>query len=161
MITRPLELESRLSPPPRDLDFVAWVNVAVIVLFFGLLGSRFVLAPGLPVGVGGPGVIDLPSVGVAAGDPGPVSVVVSYRRDNVILFEGGMYSLTDLRRQMAVYTAKHPGAVMLVRADRQVSMQAFLDLCDMARSVGFANVLVAAENSAAAETTADKPGRLH
>ena len=51
MITRPLDLQSRLSAPPRDLDFFAWVNVAVIALFFGLLGSRFVLAPGLPVGV--------------------------------------------------------------------------------------------------------------
>ena len=73
------------------------------------------------------------------------SVVVSYRRNNVILFEGGMYSLPALRKHMESYAKKHPGAVMLVRADRQVTMQEFLDLCDMARAVGFANVLVAAE----------------
>ena len=145
MITRPLELESRLSPPPRDLDFVAWVNVGVIVLFFGLLGSRFVLAPGLPIGVGEQDPIVLPSVGASSGDPGPAAVVVSYRRDNVILFEGGMYALPELRKHMEGYVQKHPGAVMLVRADRQVSMQAFLDLCEMARSAGFAHVLVAAE----------------
>ena len=56
-----------------------------------------------------------------------------------------MYTLTELRKHMEGYVKVHPGAVMLVRADRQVSMQAFLDLCEMARSVGFANVLVAAE----------------
>ena len=145
MITRPLELESRLSVPPRELDFVAWVNAGVIALFFGLLGSRFVLAPGLPIGVGEQGSIDLPSVGPSSEDTREASVVVSYRRDNVILFEGGMYSLPDLRKHMEGYAKKHPGAVMLVRADRQVSMQAFLDLCDMARAVGFANVLIAAE----------------
>ncbi len=146
MITRPLELESRLSPPPRDLDFVAWVNAAVIVLFFSLLGSRFVLAPGLPVGVSDQGGgLELPRGGVTPQSTGAASVVVSYRRENVILFEGGMYSLVDLRKQMADYVRKHPRAVMLVRADRQVSLQDALDLIAMARSVGFANVLLAAE----------------
>jgi biopolymer transport protein ExbD len=145
MITQPLELQSRLSPVPRDLDFFAWVNVGLIVLFFGLLGSRFVLAPGMPIGVGGDNTINLPQIGGATESAGPASVVVSYRRDNVILFEGGMYSLQELRNHMAAYAKQHPGAVMLVRADRQVSMQAFLDLCEMAREVGFANVLAAAE----------------
>lgn len=147
MITEPLELQSRLSPAPRDLDFFAWVNVGLIALFFGLLGSRFVLAPGLAVGVGGG--LDLPQIAGATAGAGPASVVVSYRRDNVILFEGGMYNLPELRQHMAEYARQHPGAVMLVRADRQVSMQAFLDLCEMAREVGFANVLAAAEQSPA------------
>ncbi len=147
MITRPLDLESRLSPPPRDLDFVGWVNVGVIVLFFSLLGSRFVLAPGMPIGVADdPSQLVLPQGEGTPESTGPASVVVSYRRDNVILFEGGMYSLPDLRKQMADYAAKHPGAVMLVKADRQVSMQAFLDLCAMAREVGFAHVVVAKES---------------
>jgi len=147
MITRPLELASRMSPPPRDLDFFAWVNIGVIALFFTLLGSRFVLAPGVSVGVGrASGDVHVPSVGPQLEIPGQTSVVVSYRRDNVILFEGGMYtSLTDLRKPMKEYAKKHPGAVLLVRADAQSSVQAFIDLCDMAGAVGFASVQVAAE----------------
>ena len=160
MITRPLELESRLSPPPRDLDFVAWVNAAVIVFFFTLLGSRFVLAPGLPIGVSDQTGLVLPQGGVTAESTGAASVVVSYRRENVILFEGGMYSLADLRKQMADYARKHPGAVMLVRADRQVSLQDALDLIEMAKAVGFANVLLAAEPSTSAGAAADKPAGL-
>lgn len=149
MITQPLDLQSRLSPPPRDLDFFAWVNVGVIALFFGLLGSRFVLAPGLPVGVAGDSELVLPEVAGATATAGPASVVVSYRRDNVILFEGGKYTLAELRTHMVAYAKQHPGAVMLVRADRQVSMQAFLDLCEMARQAGFAHVLAAAEQPVA------------
>jgi len=145
MITQPLELQSRLSPAPRDLDFFAWVNVGLIALFFGLLGSRFVLAPGLPIGIEGGNTLELPQIGGANAGAGPASVVVSYRRDNVILFEGGMYNLVELRTHMAAYAKKHPGAVMLVRADRQVSVQAFLDLCVMARQVGFVHVQIAAE----------------
>lgn len=148
MITGPLDLQSRLSPPPRDLDFFAWVNVGLIALFFGLLGSRFILAPGLPIGVGGDVALDLPLMAGATAEAGPASVVVSYRRDNVILFEGGKYTLMELRKPMVDYAKKHPGAVLLVRADRQVSMQAFLDLCEMARQAGFANVLAAAEQPA-------------
>ncbi len=145
MITQPLDLQSRLSPPPRDLDFFAWVNVGLIVLFFGLLGSRFVLVSGIPIGVEGDANLVLPAVAGAMQNAAPASVVVSCRRDNVILFEGGMYTLADLRRHMRSYVEKHPGAVMLVRIDRQVSTQSLLDLCEMAREVGFANVVVAAE----------------
>jgi hypothetical protein len=150
MITRPLELQSRLSAPPRDLDFFAWVSVGVIALFFGLLGSRFVLPPGTVIDTGGgpDSTFTLPQGGsIPVGVAPAASVVVSYRRDDVILFEGGMYTLTELRKHMEAYAKQHPGAVMLVRADRQVSMQAFLDLCEMARQVGFANVIAAAEQA--------------
>jgi len=145
MITRPLDLESRMSPPPRDFNAVAWVNVGLIVLFFSLLGSRFVLATGVLVGVGETGAIELPSVNPASASTAATSVVVSYRRDNVILFEGGMYSLAELRRHMEAYTRDNPGSVMLVRADKQVSNQALADLFAMAGAVGFKNVLLAAE----------------
>ncbi|HVZ63516.1 MAG TPA: biopolymer transporter ExbD [Lacunisphaera sp.] len=144
MITRPLNLEARLSPPPRDLDFVAWVNIGAIVLFFSLLGSRFVLTPGLAVGTGDGGIV-LPQGANTVENTGAASVVVSYRRENVILFEGGIYSLTDLQKQLAGYAKRHPGAVMLVQADREVSVQNVLDLIEMARAAGFANVLLAAE----------------
>jgi biopolymer transport protein ExbD len=152
MITRPLDLESRMSPPPRDFNAVAWVNVGLIVLFFSLLGSRFVLATGVLVGVGETGVIELPTVNPASASTAATSVVVSYRRDNVILFEGGMYSLGELRRHMEAYTRDNPGSVMLVRADKQVSNQALADLFAMAGAVGFKHVLLAAE-----PTVSDSP----
>ncbi|MFZ5495741.1 MAG: ExbD/TolR family protein [Verrucomicrobiota bacterium] len=151
MITRPLDLQARLGPPPRDLDFFAWVNVGLIALFFGLLGSRFVLAPGevIDVRTGGSVVLPQGGAGLDLENAGQTSVVVSYRSDNVILFEGGKYALPELRKQMEAYTKQHPGSVMLVQADRQVSVQAFLDLCEMARAAGFARVIVAAEKPSA------------
>lgn len=139
MITRPLELQHALSAPPRDFDVLFWVNVGAVCLFFALLGSKFVLAPGLPVGVGP--ALELPRTSGAV--PSAAEVVVSYRRDNMILFEGGIYELASLRAELARYAKDHPGAQMIVRVDRQVSMQGFIDLCDLARDVGFASVLVA------------------
>jgi biopolymer transport protein ExbD len=143
MITRPLDLEARLSPPPRDFTAVAWVNVGVIALFFSLLGSRFILAPGL--------LVELPRVDAAVVAMVPTSVVITYRRDNVILFEDGKYTLAELRASLAAYVKNNPGTVLQVNADRQVSAQALAELGELARAVGFEQVLLAAEPTAGAE----------
>jgi len=142
MITRPLELQSRLSPPPRDLDFFAWVNVGLVVLFFSLMGSRFVLAQGLLVGTG---EFVLPE---SAGQQfvGTASVVVSYRQDDVILFEGAIVKLPELRQKLEAYAKQRPGEVLLLLADKHVSAQAVTDLSVMARAAGFSYVLMAGEN---------------
>ena len=47
MITRPLDLSSRLRRPPSGYEFIFYVNAGLIVLLFVLFGSRFVLSPGL------------------------------------------------------------------------------------------------------------------
>lgn len=157
MITQPLGLVAKLRPPPRDFDVFFWANAALIVLFFLLLGSRFVLAPGMPVKVGEPAALELPQVNAAM--QGVASVVVSYRRDEMILFEGGIYNIREFRPELEKYVKKHPGAVLLVRVDRQVSMQGFLELCDLARAAGFVNVLVAAEPVAGEATKFVPAGR--
>jgi biopolymer transport protein ExbD len=148
MITQPLGLEARLSPRPRDMDGFFWVNAGAIVLFFTLLGSRFVLATGEPVQLGG---IRLPALDSAV--ERTASVVVSYKRDNMVLFEGGIFELRELRAPLEAYATKHPGAVMLVRVDKQVSVQGLLEVFDLAKSAGFAQVLLAAEPQ-----SADQPG---
>ncbi len=145
MTTQPLGLRDRLAPPPRDLDVLFWVNAGLIALFFSLLGSRFVLAPGLPVGVAGG--LELPRTGTVS--PRAAEVVVSYRRDNMILFEGGVYELANFRGVLERYARSNRGAAMIVRVDRQVSMQGFVDLCEIARAAGFAYVQVAAEPAGA------------
>lgn len=143
MITQPLDLVSKLRTSPRDFDVFFWANGALIVLFFALLGSRFVLASGELIGVGAQEEYDLPRG--AATVQAAASVVVSYRRDEMILFEGGIYDIREFRSVLEAYTRKHPEATLLVRADRQVSIQGFKELCDLARAAGFANVLLATE----------------
>lgn len=147
MITRPFDLESRLSAPPRDFNAIAWVNVCVIALFFSVLGSRFVLAPGLLLKVdsaafGLPTTPGVQNVRTAA-------VVVGYRRDDVIMFDGAIITLPQLRERLTAYAHQHPGEVLLLLADRQVSVKALADLSAMAQSIGFAYVQIAAEPQAA------------
>lgn len=141
MITRPLDLESRLNRPPRDWDFMHWVSVAGIGLFFTLAGSRFVLAPGVLVGTDEPfRPID---TGANAQYVQTAPEVISYRRDNIILFQGGVYKrLVDLKQPLEEYAARHRGSVLPVLADQQVSMQSISELAELARAAGFGNVLL-------------------
>jgi hypothetical protein len=47
MITRPLDIASHLSPPPRSFDVLFYVNVGALAVFFFLFGSR--VAPPAPL----------------------------------------------------------------------------------------------------------------
>lgn len=143
MITRPLDLESRLSPPARDLDAMAWMNVGIIVLCFSLLGSRFVLAPGLLIGREADG-FSLPTATDLQYSP-TGSVMVNYLQDDLIIFEDAFIKLPELRKRLEAYAKQHPGEVLLLLADKRVSAQALADLTAMATSAGFANVQMGAE----------------
>jgi biopolymer transport protein ExbD len=144
MITGPLELQSRLSPPPRNLDAFFWVSAGVVALLFGVLGSRFVMAPGFLVEPGGPSA-ELPAAATAQA-LAETHAVVSYRNDQAILFEGIRYSrLADLQPELEKFAKKHPGSVLLLLAERGVSLQGAADLSAMAGAAGFARVLVPTE----------------
>ena len=132
MITRPLDLASRLSRAPRDLDVVHWASVAAILLFFSLVGSRFVLAPGLLLGREA-GEFTLPRHGAGTQLLRTAPVVLSFRRDNVILFGGGVYKR---------------------RADQQVSINSVTRLTELAMEAGFAGVQLAGRSE---ETSAPGP----
>lgn len=144
MITGPLELQSRLSPPPRNLDAFFWVSAGVVALLFGVIGSRFVLAPGFLVEPGG-AAARLPAASHTQA-LAETHAVVSYRNDQAILFEGGRYSrLADLRPALEQFAKKHPGSVLLLLAEPGVSLQGAADLSAMAGTAGFAGVLIATE----------------
>ena len=49
MVTRPLDLLSRVRKPTAGPDWLYFVNAGLIVLFFVLFGSRFVISPGIVV----------------------------------------------------------------------------------------------------------------
>jgi biopolymer transport protein ExbD len=136
MLARPLNLEAHLRRPPRSFDLIFLLDGCLIVLFFVLLGSRFVLAPGIPV---------LLPESSAAFPGASASLVVSMQRDNMIVFQDGLYDLNGFRLALARAARQEPNLTLLVRADRQVSIQAFMDLCAAARAAGVIQVQLAGD----------------
>jgi len=139
MITHPLDLASRLRPPPRSRDGLFFLNGGLLVLFFLLFGSRFVLAPGLGVGFA------LPEMPGAIAGSARATVVISVPRSDVVLVDEGMLSYQQLRPWLQKRVGQEKGLVLLVRADRRVPSEDLGVVAQMAMQAGFAGVQWAIE----------------
>ena len=129
MITHPLDLAARLRPPPRNFDALFFVNGALILVFFVLFGSRFVLAPGLGVN------FRLPEMAGAGAAAAPV--VISLPRSDMVLVDDGMLNYAQLRGWLEKRARSEKGLALLVRADRQVPLEDLGVIAEMAASAGF------------------------
>lgn len=131
MITHPLDLASRLRPPPRSFDMLFLLNGGLIVLFFFLFGSRFVLAPGLGVD------FKLPRMAGAIEGATAATVVISVPRSNMVLAEDGMLNYAQLGDWLKKRASQEKGLGLLVRADRSVPLEDLGVIAEMARVAGF------------------------
>lgn len=143
MITRPLDLSSRLRPPPRGFEVLFFVNAGVIALFFVLFGSRFVLSPGLGVD------FSIPALPQAIEGAQPTDVVIAIKGVDMAFVEGAKVNFVGLRQYLAARAKGRPGLRLLVQADAALTTRDLTEVYDMARAAGFASVQIAAEQAAA------------
>ena len=145
MITRPLNLSTRLRPPPRSFEFLFFVNAGLIALFFVLFGSRFVLSPGLGVDFSVP---ELPEsiAGAVATD-----VVVAVKGADMAFVEGAKVNIAGLRQYLIERAHGQRSLRLLVQADAALTTRELTEVYDMARAAGFASVQIAAEPPLTAE----------
>ncbi len=139
MITRPLDLSSRLKPPPRSFESLFYVNGGLIVLFFVLFGSRFVLSPGLGVD------FKVPVMAAAMDGAASTDVVIAIKGADMAFVEGAKVNFTGLRHYLIERAQAHPGLRLLVQADAALTTRDLAEVYDMARMAGFASVQIAAE----------------
>ncbi len=136
MITRPLDLASKLRPEPRNFDFLFLVNGGLIVLFFSMFWSGFVLAPGLPAD------FHLPVLPGARVEAVATTHTISLLRGGLILAPGGKLELPQLRKWLKAeaMTTKQP--VLLVLAGTDVTIGDLTDIRTAAQEAGFVNVVL-------------------
>lgn len=142
-VSQPLNLRSMIQTAPRPgFDFVAAIDIVLIVLFFALNGSGFIFAPGTEV--------DLarsthPELG------GPIApVVLTVGRNEIHFFENQKIDAAELPRRLAAYVATQPEPPsLLLKLDRSLPLEKVFALMDAARAAGFARVQLAAEEAEA------------
>jgi biopolymer transport protein ExbD len=139
MITRPLDLAAKLRPEPRSFDFLFYVNGGLLVLFFSLLGSRFVLAPGLGVD------FRMPEMPGARAGAAPTDRVISVLPTGQIFAADGLVNLAQLREWLKTEAAKLKQPSLLVRASAGVPTSQLADIVSAATEAGFVRVIVGAE----------------
>lgn len=142
MITRPLDLASRLHPEPRNFDALFYVNVGLLVLFFAIFGSRFVLAPGLEVD------LKIPQVAGARAGATTTTCHISVLRSGQILTYGGLLTMAQLPDWLKTWAKKDREPALLIRASADVPSGDIYRITSMAHAAGFVRVVLAAEDSA-------------
>ncbi len=138
MITRPLDLASRLAPPPRNFDLFFYVNVPLIVLFFSLFYSRFVLAPGLGMD------FSLPVIAGADAGARPTDIVIAVRSADMILVEETVLKLSQLQPWLMQQARGRSGLRLLVQVNAGLPTKDTMSIAEMAKAAGF-EVQIAAE----------------
>jgi biopolymer transport protein ExbD len=141
MITRPLELASKLRPEPRYFDWIFFINAGLVVLFFSLFGSRFVLAPGIGV------EFLLPQVAGADANARPATHYVTVVNAGQIFAGDGLRNREQLRAWLTAEAKKEKQPSLLVQANQSVSVSIALDIAGLAKEAGF-EVRVAAIDAA-------------
>ncbi len=143
MITRPLDLASKLRPEPRNFDFLFFVNGGLIVLFFFMFGSRFILSPGL--------ALDFQVQTVPGALAGAVQTThrITAQPNGVIFTDAGPVDFAGLKSWLAkqARTVKQPS--LLIIASKTVTQGSIMEIASAAFAAGFVKVQQAAEEPAA------------
>ncbi len=144
MITRPLDLASRLRPAPRGIDALFYVNVAALAVFFLIFGSRFVLAPGMAVDFA------LPEANAAATARLGTDVVIAVPASNMAVVDGAVVDFKGLGewlRGRADSTTNAPRKRLLVQASGSLPARDLAQVYALAADAGFGGVLVATDDA--------------
>lgn len=137
MITRPLDLQSHLKAPSSRVNPIPLLDIIFIALFFSLLASNFVLAPGL--------TINLPQ-GDGTAMPGlPTDGVLTVRSDKMLVFQGRILNMDTLKPALEKHVKNRGATNLVVILDREVSVQTLVSVTELAREAGVARVQVASE----------------
>ena len=144
-LSQPLGLHRLRKSLRPTFPFIGLLDFCGIGCLFLLLSTRFIFSPGLSLNLprGGEGVAEsvlaMNVLTVLTGDSG----------DRVLL-NGRLYSLEDPRfKEVLEEFSESNGTVtslLLVKLDRETSMQAFFRICELARDAGVGRVHIASES---------------
>lgn len=128
MITRPLDLASRLRREPRSFDWAFYVNAGLIVLFFALFGSRFVLAPGISV---------LPVIAGSDAQARRTTHYITVHSERQIFAGDGLRDLAGLREWLQAQARTTRDPVLLVQSNQDVQIDLIARILSAATEAGF------------------------
>jgi len=148
----PLGVLEKVRPAERGLDFAPLALALVCAALTYVLSAEFVFAPGMYVGFDQrPGAVAsaLATPRTSAPDLARTSLtvtLVSARGTGVFVVAGRVVDRTGLGAELRRVAASGGSArPVLVKADASLTMQMFLEVCELARLAGFPGVLIAAD----------------
>ncbi len=140
-----VNLTSRLASKESFLDAAALFDVLLIALMLTLVGSRFVLAPGLGIDLSVlDGEISPSDMSTADSDLS----VLNARSNTMFVYDGAIYTPESFEKQMRKDAKSANRGTLLVKADRSLSAEQLMGICRMAKAGGFSKIRLAAKTGA-------------
>jgi biopolymer transport protein ExbD len=143
-LSQPLQFRQFLTNRKVSLiDPVPFVDLLFIGIFFASQASWFILTPGASV--------QLPVSHSQATVVGEPSAILTVGPNGLFFFDSRKISRPALRGQLADFVTESRNSsvaqplLLLIKVDRQVSMELLFTLIDEAREAGFAEIHFAAE----------------
>jgi biopolymer transport protein ExbD len=120
----------------KEFDFInmiPFIDVMLVLLTIVLMTSTFVVGGIIP--------IELPKV-VAAHEKATKAQVVEIDNGGVIYYQGRKITLTDLKEKVSSVPRD---ASFLIRADRNIPLQNFVEVIDAIKTIGFKKISLQTE----------------
>lgn len=155
MITRPLDVSTKLRPAPRNFDFLFWVNGVLIALFFSFFGSRFVLSPGMGLGQA---ESMLPVIPNAVSGAVATQLQLEVAEGGKLCIDTGFISFETLQVWLAEQAKRTPGAVLLVKCNVSNSLELMTRIVGAANEVGIKVQFAAVDRAPASGSTSREAG---
>ena len=126
---RHMELERGL----RQIDITPLIDVVFQLLIFFMLTSSFIMQSGIKV--------NLPKA-VSAEPSGEKNVIITVSRENVLYLDRKVLTIRELKETLT--NAQRNNIPVLIMADQHADLGRVVEVWDMARDSGVAEVSIAA-----------------
>jgi biopolymer transport protein ExbD len=122
---------SQEERPFESMNMIPFIDIMLVLLTIVLTTSSFIASGRIP--------LRLPQASSSAPEQGEYRIVEIDARGQAF-FEGRPVSMETLRAETAPLPRETP---FLIRADRELRLQGFIEVADLLRRAGFSRVAVA------------------
>jgi len=119
-----------------SINVIPLVDVMLVLLTIVLTTSTFIAVGAIPV--------ELPEASASAAPQQVESTTISLDNSGVIFLDNQRESLAGLRRKLVSRPREIP---VVIRADRNVALQFFVDVMDLVKNLGFKKISLQTENT--------------
>jgi biopolymer transport protein ExbD len=124
----------RVKPVRGMIGFAPLSDITLLIVLFLLMQSSLVLKPGIH--------LDLPTAGFSAGAPWNAAIL-RVTQEGHYFFEDQRVPRAALYERLTQSRDRQAVDTLLIEADRRVAYDRIIELHDLARKAGFADVVLA------------------
>ena len=124
------------NKPLTIFTFASLTDIVLLLLVFFLLTSAFVNYSGIKV--------KLPEAGVKEKLP-EKNIFITITKDNRIYLNSTLIKPQKLKSELEKLAKENPESVVIIRAERSVTIQSVINVMDVARASGFKKFIVATQ----------------